>query len=105
MKKTSKGFSVIEILLVIILVVLVGGVGYSVYHRNHKSQAVANQQTPTQPLPPADGTTQSIDSLVAQDAGSESSINTKYSNDDQSTVQGTNGSTADLGGAYNESSF
>jgi hypothetical protein len=117
MKKIEHGFSHIEGFLVVLVLVVIGGVGYSVIHRSHKVNSETSKPAVTTPVssttqttPAAQplstvGTTQGIDSLTAQDAGSESSIDSKHSNSDQTTTQSANGAASNVGGAYNESSI
>lgn len=64
--------------------------------------------TPTTPAAtpaPAVGSTQSIDSLMSQDATSEDSINATYENNNVTSNQTTNQTAANVGSAYDESSF
>lgn len=54
---------------------------------------------------PAVGTTASIDALTNEDASGEAAINAKYEQADQSSSQATNEAAANIGGAYNESTY
>lgn len=105
MRKAQEGFTVVEVILVLAVLVVIGGVSYAVLHR--ASRSVASSQTaPTSQAPAAAvGTTQSIDNLMAQDAASESAIDTRHTSNDQTNAQSTNGAAANVGGAYDESTF
>jgi hypothetical protein len=39
-KKNEFGFSAVEVLLVILILVVIGGIGYMVYHNDHKTKTV-----------------------------------------------------------------
>ena len=117
MIKIEHGFSAIEGLLVIVVLVVIGGVGYTVLNRGHKTASVdktATTHAATQPesqtaatdkpLAPV-GTTESIDSLTTQDINSESSIDSAHSASEQATDQNANSAAANIGGAYNESAL
>jgi hypothetical protein len=43
--KNQKGFTAVEGLLIILILVVIGGVGYMVYHNNHKTKTVAASTT------------------------------------------------------------
>lgn len=42
LKYSQKGFTTVEGLLIVILLVMIGGIGYMVYYNNHKTKAVDN---------------------------------------------------------------
>jgi hypothetical protein len=56
---------------------------------------------PTEPV----GSTQSVDSLMNQDATSEDSINAAYENNNVAASQAVSQAAANVGSAYNESNF
>lgn len=94
-------------------VVGIGAVGYLTAHRfmTQSSSSVASTHTTpaaqqqAAPAAPALGTTASIDSLTAEDASSEASINAKYEQSDQSAAQTTDRAAANVEGAYDESTY
>jgi Tfp pilus assembly protein PilV len=43
--KNQKGFTLIEALLIILILVVIGGIGYMVYHNDHKTKAVTTSNT------------------------------------------------------------
>jgi hypothetical protein len=45
LSKNQKGFTAVEGLLIILILVVIGGVGYMVYHNNHKTKPVAASTT------------------------------------------------------------
>lgn len=105
--KKPQGFTALEGILVLAVLVVIGGISYAVLHRASHQASVASSQTSQSTQAPAApvGTTQSIDNLTAQDATSESAIVTRHTSADQTTAQNTNGAAANLGGAYDESTF
>jgi prepilin-type N-terminal cleavage/methylation domain-containing protein len=103
MKKYEKGFSAVEVLLVVVILGILGVLGYVAYQA-HQKVPVSTQSTQAHSAATS-GTTQSINTLTAQDITSESSIDTKHSTKDQSTVQGANGAAANIGGSYDESTL
>lgn len=109
MTKSQKGFSVAEIILVIGIIALVGGVGFFVYNKaqSTKKADTANSQTgsSTKSATPVAGTTESIDAITAQDAASEATIDSKYSESEQTTAQSSNAAAANVGGSFDETSL
>lgn len=104
MKVSQRGFSVVEAFVVIVVIALVGGVGYVAYHRhqtkNASSNKTANQTAQVQP-----GTAASVDNLVLQDGTDESAIDSKYTSTYQTNAQSTDQAASNVGGAYNESNL
>jgi hypothetical protein len=108
MKRHQTGFSAIAGLLVIIVISLVGGIGYYVVSQNNKAQKTAVESSGaanSTTYVPAAGTTGSIDSLTAQDAASESKIDDQYGNNDQTAAQSATPAANAIGGSYDESSL
>ncbi|HEV7453717.1 MAG TPA: hypothetical protein VGO07_00490 [Candidatus Saccharimonadales bacterium] len=103
MNKHLKGFSVVELLVIVVIVGLVGAGGYVVYNRNHNKKPVT-LNAPVNNNAPA-GSTQSIDEITANDQNEEDSIDAQHANTDQSAAQSTNGAASNIGGAYDESSL
>ena len=101
MTTTERGFSHIEGLLILVVLVVIGAVGYGVMLHGH---TVASVTTPTKTLSTV-GSSQNIDNLTTQDASSESSIDSKYSTSDQTTSQSANNAASNVGGAYDESTL
>lgn len=97
------GFSMLGWLLLVLVVIAVGLVGYRVYHNRNTT----NVSSTTQVTPPAaqPGTTQAIDNLTSQAMSNQSSIDSQYTNNAQSTATSANGAASNLGGAYNEATF
>jgi Tfp pilus assembly protein FimT len=115
MTKNEDGFSVVEMAIVGVIVIVIGVVGFSALNRKQSVASVTKpvshnepvkQVTPTtaQPVQTAD-IAQNIDSLISQDSASESAIDTNNSNNDQATAQSANGAASDVGGSYDESSL
>lgn len=105
MKKKQAGFSVVELLLVLVMVALLVGLGYLFYQRRQKAATTTTTSTQSQTVAPTAGTTASIDSLTGQDASSESTIDQKHTSGEGTTAQSANSAAANVGGAYNESSL
>jgi hypothetical protein len=68
------------------------------------SSHVASTAPVTTPAVPV-GSTQSVDSLMNQDATSEDSINATYENNNVAASQAVSQAAANVGSAYNESNF
>lgn len=112
MRTPQKGFSTVATLLVLLNVVLLGVLGYMVYQRLQPADTVENQITAGQASKKtsatttnAEGTTDSIDKLTTQDINSETSLDTRYSDSDQSDAASTDNAAANIGGAYDESTL
>ncbi|HVC35903.1 MAG TPA: hypothetical protein VNE40_00445 [Candidatus Dormibacteraeota bacterium] len=103
MTKSEQGFSAIEGLLVVIVLGVLVGLSYVYFH--HKSASLATNSASQTTQPTTSGTSQSIDNLAIQEVSSQSTLDNQFSSSDQATAQSANGPTANLGGAYNESSF
>ncbi len=103
--KTERGFSGIEALIIVVIVGVLGGVGYWVYSQNHKKTPISSSIQTSTPTIKLDGTTQSVDNLTNQDANMEASIDGKYENTEQSTARAANQAAQNIGGAYDESTF
>jgi len=101
MRSGQNGFSVIEGLLIVAVVAVIGASGYLLYQSHHKPTKTVTATKVT----PAVGTTESIDSLTAQDASSEAAIDAKHSAAETSAAQSANTAAANIGGGYNESSL
>jgi hypothetical protein len=92
-------------------IVSVGALGFiAVHHIMTKSSSPVASTTPAQSstqqsVAPAVGTTASIDALTTADAASEASINTKYEQADQTSVDTTNKAAAGVEGAFDESTY
>ena len=111
MKQLQDGFSAIESLLIVIIIAAVGGIGYYVVNQGHKANATLSSNASSVPttgntasLTP-NGSTSSIDSLTAQDASSEQSLDTQYTSTDQSASKSADTSTSNVGGSYDESTL
>ena len=110
MKKTNqnqKGFSAVEVFLVLIVVAAVAGVGYWVVKQHNKTGTSTPATAVSTPVSPAAsaGTASAIDQLISQDAQSEQAIDSKNDSTTQSDATSTNPALNNLGGAYNESNF
>jgi uncharacterized protein (UPF0333 family) len=106
LKKNSKmaGFTIIEGLLILVLVVLIVGVGaYVIHKKGKKTTAAASVSATNQAASP--GSTSSIEQITQQDAQSESNIDGAADSQIQSNLNSSNGSTSNVGGAYNENNL
>ena len=107
MIKKIDGFTAIEVAIGVVVLGLGGCIGYGFFLNSHQlgttNQTVQPDQQ-TQVLAPI-GTTANIDNLMAQDADSETSIDTSHMSTDQTNVRTTDTAASNIGGAYNESSF
>jgi Tfp pilus assembly protein FimT len=112
MRRSDQGFSTVETLLVLVVIATITGLGFWVYRQNHtkttansSNSSVAGSTSSPATTSAAPGTTASIDSLTTQDVNSEQSIDSKYSNNDQTNAASANAAASNLGGAYDETSF
>jgi hypothetical protein len=112
MKQNEQGFSIIEGLLVLVVLVVVSGVGYGLYNRSHTVASAGNTAAsdssaasiaPSTVLPIAPlGTTANIDDLAVQDANNESNIDSKNTSSDEGSALNTDNAATDVGGSDNE---
>jgi hypothetical protein len=98
------GFSIVEGLLAVVVTTVLGGVGYTAYHRIHSTTASSQTATVTTAARPS-STSDSITQLVNQQTSAEASVDSSYSTKDQQTAQSTSGAATAVGGAYDESTL
>lgn len=102
MNKAPRGFSAVETLLILALLALVVGVGYFAYHAHYKTTASTSGST-TQS---ASGASPNIDAITSKDtADEESDVDASYAATQTTAAQSTDQAAANLGGAYNETTF
>ncbi len=108
-KLGQAGFGAVEVVLVLVIVSLIGGVGFYVYKQNNnassrlsssKDSSISSKTKIT-----ANGTPESFDAMSQQEADNEKSINDKYQNSDKQAVNSANSATSSVGDSYDESSF
>lgn len=108
MKQHQDGFTVIAGLLVVIIIGLVGGIGYYVLDQHDKAQKTAIESSGaanSTVAAPAVGTTESIDSMTNLDTASEAKINNQFSVSEQASAESTAPAANAVGGSYDESSL
>jgi hypothetical protein len=107
-----KGFSTVEALLLVLVIVVVGGAGYMVLKRSKTNNDAVS--TPVESSVAANkttvdankvGTTTGVDQLTAIEQTSENSLDTKYEGSEKTDSTSTSKSANDIGGAYNEANF
>jgi hypothetical protein len=112
-KDRSVGFAIIELLLLVAVFAIAGGMVY-VYFQNSakttqksvvvdstKSQTITDPVAPTAPA----GTTSIITQLTAQDAQTEFSVDKAADSETQLNAISANSAASDVGGAFDASSF
>jgi hypothetical protein len=77
LKSDQKGFSAVEGLLVVLILVVIGAVGYMVYHNNHKTKASVSTTASTKPASTAKTTTPP-DPYAGWQSYSDSHVSFKY---------------------------
>jgi FlaG/FlaF family flagellin (archaellin) len=100
------GFTAIELLLMIAVVAIVGGLVYVYILRSNNS---SNSATPTastsQGVSAPAGTTSSITQITEQDAQTEIGVDKSADSQTQQNADSANSAANDVGGAYNASNF
>ncbi len=108
-KLGQAGFGAVEGLLILVIVGLLGGVGFYVYKQNNDAKSrlsnSSSSATATKSKVTADGTPESFDQMSQQESDNESSINDKYQNSDKQAVESANSATSSVGDSYDESSL
>ena len=116
MRINSKGFSVVEALVVLVVVLAVAGTGYLVYAREHKTTPNGTTTTSTgttnTSLASPSGTGNSASDVAGAINGLVNSLNTnentlenQYSASDQSSDSSLNAAATNLGGVYNANNY
>lgn len=98
----ERGFSAIETVLIVVIVALIGGLGYWVYHQRQTKKTTASQSVQTAKSSAA---SDQVDSLLQQDADDESNIDARHESSEQTTAQSADSAASNIGGAYNETNF
>ena len=89
--------------LVLIIGSAIGyGTGFYIHKNSVKLPIQAVQQAQ---IVPATGTAANIDTSMAQDANSETTIDNQHITSNQTNAQSTDASASNVGGAYDESNF
>ncbi len=102
----SNGFAIVELILVgVIIVAILGGIGYVAYQRLTTSQQVATPAATTTTTAAPAGTTASVDQLTQQDAQAETSVDASADSQTEQNATSANGTVSNVGGAYNESNL
>jgi hypothetical protein len=105
----QKGFGVIEVLLLVVVIGAVAGIGVYVVSQKHHTSALLSKTNATSAVStaaaPSAGTSASIDQLTEQETQTE--VVADHSGDSQTTQDATSANTAasNVGSAYNEANF
>jgi len=105
----QKGFGVIEVLLVVVIVGAVAGIGTYVVRQKHHTDTLLTKASTTSAAStaaaPAAGTSASIDQITEQETQTE--VSADHAGDAQVGVAATSANTAatNVGSAYNEANF
>ncbi len=102
MKTSERGFSIVEVVIVLVVLGLIGGVGYATFHKKDSNKSGTAS---TSKAVDANGTTQSTDTILNQEIDDESSVDSSYTSGDVSNAQSANSAASNIGGAYNESNL
>ena len=106
MRQTEQGFTVIEGILVIVVLVVIAGVGYATFNVNSKAATKDQFSSATAPITTASTSSiQNIDTLTAQDANNESTIDSTHAVSDQTSAQSSSNAAANVGGSFDESAL
>lgn len=105
---TSNGFAVVETILVLVILGIIGAVGYWVVTQRSTNEKPADStSSASQASKPAakPGTLSAIDEISQQDGKTEGDISAKYETTDQSAVLSANSAAKNLAGAYDETAL
>ncbi len=94
-RNKENGFSAVEVILLVVIVLAIAGVGYYVWHSNKTSLAPANStttkpvayQSPPTVTPPAPTVTKASDLNAAYQTLNQTSINSNSTDSSQLSVQ------------------
>ena len=108
--KRSGGFSVVEVLLVVVLFAGIAGIGLFVVHQKNKAENTytAANDTASSAVPKGvklDGSSASIDQLTKADAQSESAVDSNADSQDKQAATSANSALSSLGGSVDETSL
>ena len=108
----QKGFSSVEILLGVLVLVVIGGAGYTVMQKNLKTtESNSTSETPVVAAPKSKvdttkvGTTAGLDQLTTLDQTAENSVDAKYEATEKTESTSANTAIKNVGGAVNESAL
>jgi len=111
MKSKQLGFSVVEFLLSLVVIAVLVGAGYKIYHKHHTSSNLASTSSNGTSTPALNKNAsvstdvQTITNTLNQQADTEASTYTQSDSSDQSAATSVNSANSNLGGAYNEANF
>lgn len=96
--KQKQGFTAIHALLVVLIIGVIGAVGYGIYQKNHStSKTVTVKKTVIY-----SGPTASVDSSLDSEISTESKADAQASASDQSNASSADQAATNVGGAYDE---
>lgn len=104
----ASGFSAVEAVLVIVVLIGIVGAGYLVLARKHQSASnsnVSNASTSQPQSPPLNGTTASVSQISQADTQAETKAESAGDGQTQQSVTGANTAANNVGGAYNENNL
>ncbi|GAC1391277.1 MAG: hypothetical protein NVSMB46_03130 [Candidatus Saccharimonadales bacterium] len=105
-KETNQqGFAIVEAVLVVVIVGLIGVVGFYVLTQRKQADHNLTQTTPAAVTTVDPASTLGLQEVMQQDTVSENAVNSKFDEQDQSSVTSTNDVVSSLGGSYDESNL
>jgi uncharacterized protein HemX len=108
-KLGQAGFGAVEGLMILVIIALIGGVGFYVYKQKSNADSKLSSSVTSTPETKskvtANGTPESVDQMNQQEADTEKSINDKYQNSDKQSVNSANSAVSGVGDSYNESNL
>lgn len=106
-KETMHGFAHLEIVLVGVVIVIIGAIGYMFYHNviaNKSDANTVNSAMQTPAAAPA-GTTASIDQLTQQAAAAEAGVDSSADAQSEQNATSADSAVSNVGGAYDENNL
>jgi len=104
-KARQQGYAAVEIVLIVVIVALIGGIGVWIYKQNNKQVVAPAADSSNGTTQAAAGTSEGVDQVSQSDAQDEAAINKKYDNSEQSTATSSNTALNNVGNSYDESNF
>lgn len=96
--KQKQGFTAIHVLLAVLIVGVIGAVGYGVYQKNHtSSKTLTVKKTVIY-----SGPTSAVDSSLDSELSSEAKADAQASSSDQTNATSADQAATNVGGAYDE---
>jgi type II secretory pathway pseudopilin PulG len=106
-KQTQSGFAIIEAVLIVVVLALLGGVGFWVVSKNKTTQQSANQSTveTKKPLETAKTPTAAVEQTLTQSIDTETAADDDGAASVENEIDGAINAAATVGDSFNENNL